>query len=155
MSFNVKSLPEFDQHQSIIRLDDKKSGLSGWIAIHRGSIKKPAFGATRLWHYRNQLEPLKDVLRLSKMMSYKAAIADLPYGGAKAVILENNHNSDKSRVLKGYTKAINQLKGLFITGSDVGLSLADVKLMKRFSPYIVGIKNDPTYFTALGLRYAL
>ncbi|MBI4066987.1 hypothetical protein HY407_01285 [Candidatus Gottesmanbacteria bacterium] len=82
-----ENLPEFDNHRMVSFVADSSCGLKAYIALHRGNTKHPAFGATRLWSYKTEEEALKDVLDLSKLMSYKAALAQLPYGGGKGVIL--------------------------------------------------------------------
>ncbi|MDP3901879.1 MAG: Glu/Leu/Phe/Val dehydrogenase dimerization domain-containing protein [bacterium] len=152
-SFDVEKLVEYDNHHKVVFLNDSNIGLKGFIGIHRKNKKFPSFGATRLWPYSSQLEAIKDVLRLSKLMSYKAAMAGLPYGGAKAVISGSVPKS--SALLKAYAERVNLLEGLFITGSDIGLTQADVKTMSRTSPFMVGSKIDPTEFTGLGLFYGL
>jgi len=154
---NIEKLPEFDNHESVSSFEDKASGLKGFIAIHRRNGDFPSFGATRFWHYDRPEEALKDALRLSQMMSYKAALAGLPYGGAKGVIIspspDNNSISPqkKADILKAYANQVNYLGGRFITGTDVGITQEDLSIMAAHSPYMVGLHADPTKFTALGL----
>jgi leucine dehydrogenase len=152
----IEKLPEFDNHRVILFFSEFKGKLKGYIAIHRGGLNRPAFGATRLWKYNSELEALKDVLNLSRIMSYKLAIHKLKYGGAKGVILyEKYWQKRRLLLLKAYAEKINYLGGHFITGADVGLTKKDVKVMKKISPHLVGIKYDPAKFTALGLFSAL
>lgn len=151
----LENLPEFDDHQFLSYIFDTKSNLRVLIALHRVSSKYPAFGATRLWHYQNDHEAIRDVLSLSKTMSYKAALANLPCGGAKAVILNGVTSSKKELLLKNYARRINILGGKFITGADVGISFDDVKYMRRYSPFFVGTKFDPVEFTVMGLIQSL
>ena len=118
----IESLSEFDDHYSVSFLNDKKNGLKGFIAIHRKNPHFPSFGATRLWSYTTGTEALSDALRLSRMMSYKSALAGLKAGGAKGVIiLPKDKQVDKKRLLQAYAKQVDLLKGNFITGTDVGL----------------------------------
>lgn len=146
---NVNLLREFNQHEKVVIIEDKRTNLNAIIAIHRKGSKGHSFGATRIWKYTTFEDGLKDALTLSKIMSYKCALAGLSYGGAKGIIIPNGIN--KQYVLKAYVKEVNKLKGLFITGADVGVSYRDVVFMKEYSPYIVGIKVDPVKYTVLGL----
>jgi len=143
-------------HKLIAYIQDRESGLKGFIAIHRGNSRYPAFGATRLWHYASFSDALKDVLLLSKLMSRKTALAGLRYGGGKGVIIGKPKNaSNKNTLLKAYAQRLNLLGGSFITGADVGLTQHDVKTMRKETPYVVGLRSDPAQFTALGLLYAI
>lgn len=147
---------DFDDHKLIAFNFDKASGMRGYITIHRINDGHPSFGATRYWHYKSDKEALKDALRLSKTMSYKAAMAGLPGGGAKAVLI-NYDSTDKRKkaILREYARRVNYLSGKFVTGSDVGLTKEDVKEMKRISPYFVGTRVSPEKFTALGIYYSI
>jgi leucine dehydrogenase len=153
-NYNLGNIQEFDNHKLITHFYDNRSGLHGFIAIHRGNGRHPSFGATRLWDYSTEQEALKDALRLSRAMSYKAAISGLKYGGAKAVLIKNG-NINKEKFLRSYAEKVNFLSGNFITGTDVGISDDDVKKMRRRSKYFVGIKTEPARYTGLGVYYAL
>lgn len=154
----IKSWPDFDRHEAVYLLSDPELGDFGWIAIHRRNPASPSFGATRLWSYASLEEALKDALRLSKMMSYKAALAGLPCGGGKGVIVWPAGAASpelKTKLLLAYARAVNELDGGFITGADVGLTTTDLLRMKNSTPHLVGFKGDPTYFTGVGLGAAL
>lgn len=151
----ISKLPEFDNHNSVIYINEPNSNLKGFIAIHRKKKNIPSFGATRFWHYSNEKNALKDALRLSKMMSYKSALAGLKYGGAKGVIMAPKNNYNKEKILTAYAEKIDELRGQFITGTDVGLTLDDIKLMRKKTQYLVGFNGDPTEFTVLGLYYSI
>jgi leucine dehydrogenase len=128
--------------------------LLGFIAIHRGSHEHPAFGATRIAEYRDATSALSDVLSLSSLMSQKAALAGISYGGGKGVLFNGPHMKDSSlrkRTLEVYAKHVDRLGGKFITGSDAGVTQDDVNLMRTFSPHIVGVQEDPTRRTAEGV----
>ena len=148
-----KNRPEYDKHLSIYELTEQTDGLLGYIAIHRKNIGKPSFGATRFWHYSKKEDALGDALNLSKLMSYKAAISGLPYGGAKGVIMAPRQftPSQKDKILKAYAEAVNSLNGNFVTGTDVGLDIKELKVMRTVSRNMVGVTANPTKFTALGL----
>lgn len=143
---------EYDNHRWVNYIHDPASGLEGVIAIHRGSLSLPAFGATRIVSYNNTTEAVRDALKLSRLMSYKAALAGLRYGGAKGVIMRpKSGRVSRTGLLKAYAEKVHTLGGRFITGADVGIKETDVKFMKRHSQYFVGVSSDPVLYTALGL----
>ena len=153
---NIESLPEFDNHFSVSFLNDKENGLKGFIAIHRKNPNFPSFGATRLWYYNSETEALQDAMRLSKMMSYKSALAGLVAGGAKGVIiLPQDKKIDRKKLLQSYAKQVDLLKGSFITGTDVGLDQPDLLVLKKVTPYIVGFNGYTTELTSKGIFYAI
>lgn len=155
-NFLIEDLPEFDNHKLVTFVGDNKIGLKGFIVIHRGNSGKPAFGATRYWRYHSELEALRDALRLSKTMSYKAALAGLPYGGGKGVLMEAlTRPNQKKALLRAYAERVNYLGGNFITGADVGINRREVRMMRQNSPYMVGLRYDPVGWTVLGLFYAI
>lgn len=145
-----------DNHSAVEAVDDNDLGVRGYIAIHRGSKSRPAFGATRLWFYENSDDALREVLQLSRLMSYKAALAGLPYGGGKAVLIADPKSiKDRDVFFQRYAEFVNQFDGSFVTGADVGVSQEDVNSMKIGSNYIVGTQRDPVYFTTLGIESAV
>lgn len=142
----------FDNHHSLIVLHQPDIGLHGIISIHRGNKKRPAFGATRVTRYETAQEAVHDAVSLAKLMSYKSAMAGLPYGGAKAVLIDNElFQKNREQCLERYALEVNKLEGVFVTGADIGISPQDVVLMKKYSEYMVGVENDPVYFTAVGI----
>ncbi len=144
----------FDKHAKIIQIDNQQ--LKGFIAIHRHFNNFPSFGATRLYDYNDQKHALIDVLRLSRLMTYKSIAADLSYGGAKAVLFTTDYlKKDRANFFSEYANEINKLSGEFITGSDVGVYQQDVVNMKKITPYVSGVKVDPSYYTALGVVTAM
>lgn len=154
--FEIRNLSDYDNHKLVCFLGDTKSGLEGYIAVHRKNPACPSFGATRIWQYETLGDGLKDALRLSKMMSYKAALAGLPCGGAKAVIVDRgNSNGNRKKLLKAYAESVNFLSGNFVTGTDVGLTHEDLKLLREQSPNFVGMNDDAVYYTALGLYHSI
>ena len=154
----IETSTEFDNHNFVSFLNDPKTGLRGFIAIHRQNGKNPSFGATRMWHYDSDEEAMDDAFRLSRMMSYKSALAGLPYGGGKGVIMLNSHTLNKrerNKLLESYAENVDRLSGQFITGTDVGLTQKDLNVMNKRSKYIVGFNGDSTESTALGIFYAM
>lgn len=151
----INSSTEFDNHSFVLFLNDTNIGLRGFIVIHKKKEENiPSFGATRIWHYNSDEEAMNDALRLSRMMSYKSALAGLPYGGAKGVIMLNSrvfNENKRKKILETYAKNVNRLNGQFITGTDVGLNQKDLQIMRKKSKYIVGFNDNSTEFTSLGI----
>lgn len=140
----IEDLPEFDNHKFISFFYDKDSGLRGFISIHNDNLG-PGIGGTRMWHYDSELEGLKDVLKLSRAMTYKCALAEVKYGGAKGVIINDISIKQRKKALRKYAEIVNYLKGNFFTGEDVGLNGTDVIIMSEVSPYFIGKPNDEKY----------
>lgn len=154
--FDFRTLPEFDDHRLVSFALDESAGLFGVIAIHRANQLVPSFGATRMWHYATNVEGVQDALRLSRLMSYKAALAGLECGGAKGVIvvkkpLKEVTDTERTKLIKAYASRVALLGGSFITGTDVGIRQENLTVMKEVCPYIVGFNDNSTEFTAFGL----
>lgn len=148
-TFNYKKFKEYKGHKLVFDLS-LNSKLKGFIVIHNDNLG-PTLGGTRISKYPSAQEALIDALRLSEAMTYKCAIAGLPFGGGKGVIIEESGMSRKE-VLKEYALQVDKLKGEFYTGEDVGIHEEDVQYMLKFSPYFVGKTGqagDPSYFAAL------
>jgi leucine dehydrogenase len=134
---NVFNSPDFDAHEAVAHFADKKSGLRAIIAIHSTALG-PSCGGTRMYPYADADAALTDALRLSRGMSYKSAIADLPLGGGKAVIL-GDPNRDKSDALfLAFAHAINTLAGRYITAMDVGMTQKDMPVIARGTKHVAG-----------------
>jgi leucine dehydrogenase len=151
----IKTLPEFDRHVDVIACDNPAASLQGYIAIHRGGVQKPAFGATRIWSYPSPHEALRDALKLSRIMSYKSALAGLGYGGAKAVLMAPTPPFDRDAYIKAYAAILQTIPGRFMTGADVGVSQHDVDTLATMSTAIVGTKVNPVKHTVDGLIASL
>jgi len=151
---------DFDGHESVTFFDDKTTGLKAIVAVHSTALG-PACGGARMYPYADGEAALTDALRLSRGMSYKSAIANLPLGGGKAVIL-GDPASDKSEVrLLAFAEFINQLSGRYITAMDVGMTPADMPVIARGTKYIGGYDQpgksggDSGPLTALGVFVGL
>jgi len=157
VNLEIEKLPEFDNHELVSFFFDKKTGLKGFLAIHNTNLG-PALGATRFWHYQSEEEALLDALRLSRGMAYKCALARLPYGGGKGVIMADEKMTKTPEMIRAYAKVIDNLHGRFYTGEDVGMNKNDVRLMAEKTSYVIGkIPNksdNPPYWTALGVLSA-
>ena len=132
------------------------SGLKTIIAIHSTDLG-PALGGTRFFAYPSEEEALLDVMRLSKGMTYKAAIAGLDLGGGKAVII-GDHRTDKSeRLFRAYGRIVDSLQGRYITAEDVGTTTSDMDIVRRETRWALGASvaeggaGDPSPVTARGL----
>jgi glutamate dehydrogenase/leucine dehydrogenase len=149
----------FDNHEFVMSLNDDKSGLRAYIAIHNTNLG-PALGGTRMVAYASDEDALEDVFNLSKAMSYKCALANLPYGGGKAVILADD-KLDRDQVLLAYARLVEKLRGLFKTGTDVGISDDDVKKMATQTSHMLGQTEadrgdlSTSSVAALGVFYAM
>lgn len=136
------SLPDFDKHEAIHFLTDEKCGLKAIIAIHSTHLG-PAGGGARFWHYAKDEEALVDALRLSRGMSYKNAMAGLPLGGGKSVILANEERSKSTDLLHAFGKEVDKLGGRYITAEDVGMSVIDMIEVARATKFVAGLPNSP------------
>jgi len=155
----LSSMQEFD-HEQVVFCQAKDVGLKVIVAIHDTTLG-PALGGTRMWPYASETEALRDVLRLSRGMTYKAAAAGLPLGGGKAVII-GDPKKDKSQALfRSYGRFINSLDGRYITAEDVGTNVFDMECAFLETDYVVGTdpthggSGDPSPFTALGTFYGI
>jgi len=139
-------------HEQVLFCHDKESDLKAIIAIHDTSLG-PAMGATRLRPYASEEDALQDVLRLSRGMTYKAACANIPVGGGKAVIIANPENKSDN-LLRAYGRFVESLKGRFITGQDMNISPEDVRKISCETNYVVGVSEKsggPAPVTAIGV----
>ena len=157
----VFSHAEFDAHEAVHFVHDTDSGLRAIIALHSTTLG-PAAGGCRMWNYADDDAALRDVLRLSRGMSYKNAMADIPLGGGKAVIL-GDAVSDKSEALfEAFGAAVDHLGGRYITAEDVGISVADMGIVARRTRHVSGLPSsqgdaggDPSPKTALGIYHGI
>jgi leucine dehydrogenase len=146
-------LPDFDSHESVHIFDDAKTGLQAIIAIH-STHRGPAAGGTRFWHYADKQAAITDALRLSRGMSYKNAMAELPAGGGKAVILADAKRTKTQDMLDAFARAVESLGGRYITAQDVGMSEADMVSLSNNTAHVAGLPGqggDPGPYTARGV----
>ena len=136
------SLPDFDAHEEVQFVTDEKCGLKAIIALHSTHLG-PAAGGCRFWHYAEDGEALVDALRLSRGMSYKNAMAGLPLGGGKSVILADAERSKTPDLLYAFGRAVDHLGGRYITAEDVGMSVADMIEVHRSTQFVAGLPNSP------------
>jgi leucine dehydrogenase len=143
----------FDDHQEVVFVRDRPSGLKAIIAMHDTSLG-PALGGCRMWPYESEAAALRDVLRLSRGMTYKNALAGLDFGGAKAVIIGDAHAKTPA-MLRAFGRAVDHLGGRYITGEDVGIAVSDMEIIRSQTAHVRGIQEggvgDPSPYTALGV----
>jgi leucine dehydrogenase len=133
--------PDFDAHEALHFVDEPEHGLRAIIVIHSTHLG-PAAGGARFWHYDDPSEALTDALRLSRGMSYKNAMAGLPLGGGKSVILAPADKKKSPELLAAFGRAVDRLCGRYITAEDVGMSVKDMVEVSRQTRFVAGLPND-------------
>ena len=145
-----------DGHEQLVMVSDAGSGLKAIIAIHDTTLG-PACGGTRIWPYKSEQEAIRDALRLSRAMTYKAAAADLPLGGGKGVIIADSHTQKTEALLRAYGRFVDTLGGRYLTTTDVGSTGRDMEYIKQETDYVVGLpttaggSGDTSVMTGLGI----
>jgi leucine dehydrogenase len=150
--------PDFDDHEQVVFFSDPAVGLRAIVAIHSTAPYGIAGGGCRFWSYSTSDEALRDALRLSKAMSYKLALCDMPAGGAKSVIIGDSHSQKTEGLLRAMGRFVERLSGKYIIAEDVGTTEADMRIIGSETKYVVGRHTDTgpatAYGTFLGLRLA-
>ncbi len=150
--------PSFDEHEFVLFATDPETKLRAMIAVH-STARGSAVGGCRLWTYPDSSAALADVLRLSNGMSYKNAMADLPMGGGKSVIMRPDGEWDRDALFQAFGRAIEALNGQYITAEDVGVGTDDMLNIRKETQHVVGLpvgesaaaSGDPSPLTALGV----
>lgn len=137
-------LPDQAPHEKVLLAADAETGLKAILAIH-STARGPAFGGCRLWTYDNELAALNDALRLSQGMSLKNALAELPFGGGKAVIIKPAGDFDRPALFAAFGRAVQSLQGDYITAEDVGTTTADMLGMQAQTAFVSGIPRDGAF----------
>ena len=154
--------PDYDDHELVEVVREPKSGLTAIIAVHSSHLG-PGAGGTRFWHYAEPKNAMRDALRLSRGMSYKNAMAGLPMGGGKAVILADDKGTKTPEMLIAFADAVEALGGRYVTAEDVGISEADMARVAERTQYVSGLPvegkgaagGDPGPFTAMGIYHGI
>ncbi len=147
-------------HEQVVFCQDDTVGLRAIIAIH-STVLGPALGGVRMWPYASSKEALRDVLRLAQAMTYKAAVSGLPLGGGKAVIIGDPRRMKTEGLLRAFGRAVEGLKGRYLTAEDVGMTVADMEIVRKETKHVTGTSEkkggsgDPSYPTAKGVLYAI
>jgi len=147
-----EAMQEHD-HEQVVFSYEPSVGFKGIIAIHNTQLG-PALGGTRFWNYQSDRDALVDVLRLSRGMTYKAAVAGLNLGGGKAVIIGDPRTRRREMIFRAHGRFVDSLKGRYITAEDVGTSVEDMGYVQMETEYVAGVaggSGDPSPVTAFGV----
>ncbi|MBE7442329.1 MAG: Glu/Leu/Phe/Val dehydrogenase [Flavobacteriales bacterium] len=140
-------------HEQVVFCQDKATGLKAIIAVHN-TVCGPALGGTRMWNYTSEADAVTDVLRLSRGMTYKNALAGLNLGGGKAVIIGDSKTQKNEALFRRFGKFVDSLSGKYITAEDVGISPQDMTWVNMETNHVAGLpgkSGDPSPVTAFGV----
>jgi leucine dehydrogenase len=141
------------KHEQLVFWNEPLFGYKGIIAIHDTTMG-PALGGTRFWNYATEADAIVDALRLARGMTYKAAVTGLNLGGGKSVIIGDNKAKDREMIFRAHGRAVDSLKGRYITAEDVGTSPEDMEFVAMETEHVVGMlgrSGDPSPVTAYGV----
>ena len=147
-------------HEEVVFCHNKDAGLKAIIAIHN-TVLGPSLGGLRMWPYKSEQEAIDDVLRLSRGMTYKNAVAGLNLGGGKAVIIGDPARDKSEALFRAFGRFVNSLNGRYITAEDVGIDVNDMEWVFRETSFVTGVhqvhggSGDPSPFTAFGAMQGL
>ena len=153
----IYAMPQFDGHELVVFGHNANVGLHAIVAVH-STVLGPAAGGCRVWPYVSTDAAVVDVLRLSRGMSYKNAMARLPFGGGKAVIISDSKTRKTPELFEAFGRFVDSLGGRYITAEDVGTTIADMESVARTTSFVSGLSRkpgeaggDPSPKTALGV----
>jgi len=147
-------------HEQVVFCQNADAGLKAIIAVHN-TVLGPALGGLRMWPYKSEAEALNDVLRLSRGMTYKAAVSGLNLGGGKAVIWGDPATDKSEALFRAFGRFVSSLNGRYITAEDVGIDVNDMEWVLKETEYVTGVhqvhggSGDPSPFTAYGTLQGL
>ncbi len=148
----TSTYPDYERVASCVDGDYR-----GFIAIHSTKLG-PAVGGTRFWHYENDEAAIKDLLRLARGMTYKNALAGIPFGGGKSIVLRNGDDLDREKLFRTHGRFVETFGGSYITAEDVGTSPADMEYVRSETNHVAGLlgkSGDPSPVTARGVFRAM
>ncbi len=155
---DVVAAPSFANHEEVVFCNDPQVGLKAIIAIHDTTLG-PALGGCRMWPYASEPAALEDVLRLSRGMTYKAALANLDLGGGKAVIIGDPRHDKTPALFHGLGRFVEGLGGRYIVAEDLGTSVADMEIVRQQTRHVAGVaeggSGDPSPATAWGVYHGI
>jgi len=160
IGMSVFSHAEFHQHEQVSFFQCEKTGLRAIIAVHNTHLG-PALGGCRMWNYESDEQALRDVLRLSRGMTYKAAITGLPLGGGKSVIIGDSKKIKTPELMREMGRCVETFGGRYIVAEDVNTSVEDMNNINTQTKHVVGVSHDgegsgdPSPTTALGVYTGL
>ena len=151
--------PEYNDHEQVVFASDPATGLRAIIAIHDATLG-PAVGGCRMYPYVNEIQALTDALRLSRGMTYKAALANLPFGGGKSLIMGDPKGDKTPDLMRAMGRAVDQLGGRYVLAEDSGTTPTDMRYAAEATAHVAGIENnadggDPSPMTAAGVFVAI
>ena len=136
---------------------DEAAGYQGIVVIHSTKLG-PAVGGTRYWSYKTEDEAMTDGLRLGRGMTYKNALAGLPFGGGKSIVMRDGKTTDREQLFRAHGRLVNSFAGKYFTAEDVGTSPADMEYILKETSYVAGLQGrsgDPSPHTARGVFRAM
>jgi leucine dehydrogenase len=144
-------------YERVVCGSDDAAGYQGIVVIHSTALG-PAIGGTRYWSYKTEEEAMTDGLRLARGMTYKNALAGLPFGGGKSIVLHDGDATDREKLFRAHGRMVKSLGGKYITAEDVGTSPADMEYVLQETTYVGGLQGrsgDPSPHTARGVFRAM
>lgn len=129
----------------------------GFVAIHSTKLG-PAVGGTRFWKYENDEAAIKDLLRLARGMTYKNALAGIPFGGGKSIVLRSDSAIDREKIFRAHGRFVETFGGRYVTAEDVGTNPDDMAIVRQETKHVAGLyglSGDPSPFTARGVFRAM
>ena len=152
----ITELPA-EGHELLVVAREPEAGYLGVVAVHSTALG-PAVGGTRFWYYASEEEAVADALRLARGMTYKNALAGLPFGGGKSVVVGDNRVAEREALFRAHGRVVESLGGRYVTAEDVGTSPADMEHIRRETRYVAGLDGgagDPSPLTARGVLRAM
>jgi leucine dehydrogenase len=154
MKFREKTVPGYER---VVLGMDEATGYRGIVVIHSTALG-PAVGGTRYWSYATEEDAITDGLRLARGMTYKNALAGLPFGGGKSIVMRDGDGADREQLFRAHGRMVNSLGGKYVTAEDVGTSPADMEYVLKETSYVGGLQGrsgDPSPHTARGIFRAM
>jgi leucine dehydrogenase len=154
MKIREKSVPGYER---VVFGTDEAAGYHGIVVIHSTALG-PALGGTRYWSYSTEDEAVIDGLRLARGMTYKNALAGLPCGGGKSIVMRNSKTNDREQLFRAHGRLVNSFAGKYVTAEDVGTSPADMEYILKETSHVAGLQGrsgDPSPHTARGVYRAM
>src|ERR1041385_8375328 len=152
MHITERQIPNYERVASATDGDYR-----GFVAIQSTKLG-PAVGGTRFWKYENEEAAIKDLLRLARGMTYKNALAGIPFGGGKSIVLRPDDPSDREKIFRTHGRFVESFDGRYITAEDVGTNPDDMAIVRRETRHVAGLyglSGDPSPFTARGVFRAM
>lgn len=154
MKFRETRVPGYER---VVLGSDEAAGYRGIVVLHSTALG-PAIGGTRYWSYKTEDDAMTDALRLARGMTYKNALAGLPFGGGKSIIIRDGEAKDREQLFRAHGRMVNSLAGKYFTAEDVGTSPADMEFVLKETTYVGGLQGrsgDPSPHTARGVFRAM